>query len=329
MSTEELTREAVRFADRVTRDGASGHRPAAGQYRLVINRACPWAHRSAIVRRLMGLDEVISLAVTDPIQEVIDGENHWVFSSAVDCPDGRDPVLGIHALREAYLARDPGYDGGVSVPALVDVRTGHVVSNDFAQLTLDFATEWTEFARPGAPDLYPARRRDEIDALCAEIYRDLNHRVYLAGFAPSQEHYERAVSAVFARLDALEDRLSSSRFLLGDQITEADVRLYPTLARFDAVYHGHFKCNVRKLIEYPALWAYARDLYQTPGFGDTTNLDHCRRHYYYVLDAINPTRIVARGPDPALWNTPHHREALGGKPFGDGAPPGPSHDGAF
>jgi len=319
----ELKREAARFAQRVTADGSSGWPAESGRYRLVINRACPWAHRAAVARRLVGLENAISLAITDPIQEVIEGDNHWVFSSDVGCPDGRDPILGIHAVREAYLATEPGYTGGVSVPVLIDVPSGTLLSNDFNSLTIDMATEWGAVARPGAPDLYPAARRDEIDSLVADIYKDLNQAVYAAGFAPDQAYYDRTVAGVFHRLDLLDDRLSRQRYLVGDTLTEADIRLYPTLARFDAVYHGLFKCNIRKLIEYPALWAYARDLYQTPGFGDTTDFVHIRRHYYYVLTPVNPGRIVAAGPDPAGWLAPHHREQLGGRPFGDGTPPGP------
>ncbi|GAA2080498.1 glutathione S-transferase family protein [Actinomadura alba] len=321
--TREVERTPMRFTDRVTADARHGWPIEAGRYRLVINRACPWAHRVVIVRRLMGLDEAISLAVTDPVQEIIDGDPHWVFTAETGSPNDLDPVLGIHALREAYLAREPDYDGGVSVPGLVDVPTGHLVSNDFDRLTLDLGSEWSVLWREDAPDLYPEALRDEIDALNEDIYRDVNNGVYRAGFAPAQDNYDRAVTALFARLDALEARLTRQRFLLGDTITEADIRLFPTLVRFDAVYHGHFKCNIRKLIEYPALWAYARDLFQTPGFGDTVEFDHIRRHYYYVHSAINPARVVAAGPHPGGWLTPHFREQLGGRPFGDGTPPGP------
>ncbi|WP_380284550.1 glutathione S-transferase family protein [Kitasatospora purpeofusca] len=321
--TEELRRAPAAFTDRVTADGRFGREAVAGRYRLVINRACPWAHRAVIVRRLMGLEDAISLAVTDPLQEVIAGEDHWVFSEGTGSPGGKDPVLGIHALREAYLARDPRYTGGVSVPALVDVETGHLVTNDFDRLTLDLGAEWAPLARPGAPELYPEALRDEIDTLCEEIYQDLNNAVYRAGFAPDQKHYDAAVGAVFGRLDALEERLTGRRYLLGDALTEADIRLFPTLVRFDAVYHGHFKCNIRKLSEYPALWAYARDLFQTPGFGDTTHFGHIRTHYYYVHAAINPTRVIAAGPDTRGWLTAHHRESLGGAPFGAGTAPGP------
>lgn len=318
-----LKREASRFTQRVTADARDGWPVASDRYRLVINRACPWAHRVAVVRRLMGLDKAISQTTTDPIQEVIDGDNHWVFTETVGAPGGIDPILGVHAVRDLYLATEPGYTGGVSVPVLVDTETGRLVSNDFNQLTIDLATEWGALARPGAPDLYPEPRRAEIDDLTAEIYRNLNQAVYMAGFAPDQAAYDETVARVFTQLDALETRLSYQRFLVGDTITEADIRLYPTLARFDAVYHGHFKCNKRKLSEYKALWAYARDLFQTPGFGDTTHFDHIRTHYYYVLSTINPTRIIATGPDPAGWLTPHHREQLGGSPFGKGTPPGP------
>lgn len=319
----DFERTPMKFVDRVTADAADGWPVEAGRYRLVVNRACPWAHRSVIVRRLMGLDDAISLGVTDPIQEDIEGAVHWVFTAETGSPGGLDPVLGVHALRDSYLKRAPDYDGGVSVPGLVDVPSGHLVTNDYDQLTLDLESEWTALHREGAPDLYPVELRDGIDELNDHVYRNVANGVYRSGFAPSQASYDRAVRGVFEGLDGLEDRLTRQRFLMGDRITEADVRLYPTLARFDAVYHGHFKCNARKLIEYPALWAYARDLFQTPGFGDTTHFDHIRRHYYGVHVAINPTGIVAVGPDPAGWLTPHFREQLGGSPFGDGTPPGP------
>lgn len=325
MSTEarEIVRTPMQFTDRVTADAVDGWPVEADRYRLVVSRACPWAHRVVIARRLMGLDQAISLAVTDPVQEQIDGEAHWVFTAATGSPGDLDPVLGIHALREAYLARRPDHTGGVSVPGLVDVPTGHLVSNDFDQLVSDLATQWSALHRDGVPELFPDASRDEIDALGEDVYRDVNNGVYRAGFTPSQENYDRAVRALFDRLDVLEDRLTRQRFLVGGTITAADIRLWPTLVRFDAVYHGHFKCNVRKLIEYPALWAYARDLFQTPGFGDTVHFGHIRRHYYAVHRTINPTGVVAAGPDPAGWLTPHFREQLGGRPFGDGAPPEP------
>jgi len=288
----------------------------AGRYRLVVSRACPWANRALISRRLLGLEEAISLAVTDPIQD----ERSWRFT--LD-EGGRDPVLGIRFLSEAYDARETGYPGGVSVPAIVDIPTGKLATNDFQRITLDFATEWTSLHREGAPDLYPEKLRGEIDEVMDAVYQDVNNGVYRAGFATNQQTYDEVARRLFARLDQLSERLSTRRYLVGDTITEADIRLFTTLVRFDAVYHGHFKCNRNKLSEDPVLWAYARDLFQTPGFGDTVDFDHIKRHYYQVHADINPTRIVPLGPDLSGWLTPHHREQLGGRPFGDGTAPGP------
>ncbi|MEU9374178.1 glutathione S-transferase C-terminal domain-containing protein [Streptomyces sp. NPDC048255] len=301
---------------RVTADGHDGFAVEPGRYRLVVSRACPWASRAVIVRRLLGLEAALPMAVAGPVHD----ERSWSFD--LD-PGGRDPVLGIERLREAYLARDPGYDRGITVPAIVDVPSGKVVTNDFPQITIDMSLEWKPFHRTGAPDLYPPALRPEIDAVNDLVYADVNNGVYRAGFAGSQESYAEAYERLFARLDQLSDRLRASRYLVGDRITEADVRLFTTLVRFDAVYHGHFKCNRRKLTEMPVLWAYARDLFQTPGFGDTVDFDHIKRHYYTVHDDINPTGIVPEGPDLSGWLEPHRRAALGGRPFGDGTPPGP------
>ncbi|WP_328540219.1 glutathione S-transferase family protein [Streptomyces sp. NBC_00344] len=309
-------RSRSHFADRITADGRHGWPAEAGRYRLVASRACPWASRALVSRRLLGLEDALSLAVADPIQD----DRSWRFT--LD-PDGRDPVLGIRFLGEAYDARETGYPGGVSVPAIVDVPSGKLVTNDFQQITLDLATEWTAFHRPGAPDLYPEALRGEIDEVMEGIYRDVNNGVYRAGFAAEQSEYEDAYRDVFRRLDLVSERLKDRRYLVGDTITEADIRLFTTLVRFDAVYHGHFKCNRSKLSEDPVLWAYSRDLYQTPGFGDTVDFDHIKRHYYQVHSGINPTRIVPLGPDTSGWLAPHHREELGGRPFGDGTPPGP------
>jgi putative glutathione S-transferase len=250
------------------------------------------------------------------------GPTHDWRSWAFDLdPGGRDPVLRIERLREAYEKREPGYDRGVTVPAIVDVPSGKVVTNDFPQITLDLSTQWRAFHRDGAPDLYPEHLRDEMDAVMATVYRDVNNGVYRAGFASEQRAYERAYGRLFARLDWLSERLTDRRYLMGDIITEADVRLFTTLARFDAVYHGHFKCNRSKLSEMPVLWAYARDLFQTPGFGENTDFEHIKAHYYRVHTDINPTRVVPAGPDPSGWLTSHGREELGGRPFGDGTPP--------
>ncbi|MBO0828133.1 MAG: glutathione S-transferase family protein [Streptosporangiales bacterium] len=296
----EFTRQANRFTDRITADGSSGWPAEPGRYRLVVSLACPWAHRSVIVRRLLGLEDAIGLAVVDPIRD----ERGWRFT--LD-EGGRDPVLGIEFLAEAYHRTDPGFAGRVTVPAVVDVESGRVVTNDFPQITLDLETQWRAHHRPDAPDLYPEALREEIDAVNADVYRDVNNGVYRCGFAATQQAYERAYDALFARLDALGERLSRQRFLCGDRITEADVRLFTTLVRFDAVYHGHFKCNRRKLAELPVLWAYARDLFQTPGFGETVDFDHIKRHYYGTHANLNPSGIVPKGPDLSGWTTPHGR----------------------
>ncbi|MFE2523148.1 glutathione S-transferase family protein [Streptomyces sp. NPDC059382] len=309
-------RDSRYLTDRITADGSEGFPVEPGRYRLVVSRACPWASRAIIVRRLLGLEDALPMAVAGPTHD----ERSWTFD--LD-PGGRDPVLGIERLQEAYLARDPGYERGITVPAIVDVPTGKVVTNDFARITLDMSLEWTAHHREGAPALYPPDLRPEIDSVNAEIYQDVNNGVYRAGFAGSQEAYTSAYERLFARLDRLTDRLTTSRYLVGDTVTEADVRLFTTLVRFDAVYHGHFKCNRRKLSEMPVLWAYARDLFQTPGFGDTVDFDHIKRHYYLVHRDINPTGIVPAGPDLAGWLAPHDRASLGGSPFGRGTPPGP------
>ncbi|MET9517890.1 glutathione S-transferase C-terminal domain-containing protein [Streptomyces sp. NPDC002994] len=311
-----FTRSKSHFADRVTADGRDGWPVEAGRYRLVVSRACPWASRAVISRRLLGLEDAISMAVADPIQD----DRSWRFT--LD-PGDRDPVLGIRYLSEAYDARETDYPGGVSVPAIVDVPSGKLVTNDYQRITLDFATEWKALHRPDAPDLYPEPLRGEIDEVMEGVYRDVNNGVYRAGFATKQEEYEHACRDVFRRLELVSRRLADRRYLVGDSITEADIRLFTTLVRFDAVYHGHFKCNQWKLAEEPVLWAYARDLFQTPGFGDTVDFDHIKQHYYRVHTGINPTGIVPLGPKLPGWLSPHHREALGGRPFGDGTPPGP------
>jgi putative glutathione S-transferase len=310
--TGEFVRQPNRFTGRISTSSASapGKGPDAnglwpvepGRYRLVVSLACPWAHRSVIVRRLLGLEDAISLAVVDPIRD----ERGWRFW--LD-ENHRDPVLGIEFLSEAYLRTDPSFTGRVTVPAIVDTITGLVVTNDYPQITLDLSTQWAALHAPGAPALLPSDpdERAEHDALVADIFRDVNNGVYRAGFATTQEAYEQAYATLFARLDVLTERLTTGRFLMGDAIREVDVRLFTTLVRFDAVYHNHFKCNRNKLTESPVLWAYARDLYQTPGFGETVDFDHIKRHYYGTHDTINPTLIVPVGPDTSGWATPHGR----------------------
>ncbi|SFW84058.1 glutathione S-transferase family protein [Amycolatopsis australiensis] len=312
----EYQRDLNYLPDRITADGRDGWPVEPGRYRLVVARACPWANRAVIVRRLLGLEPVLSMGIAGPVHD----ERSWSFD--LD-PGGRDPVLGIERLQEAFFKRDPDYPRGITVPAFVDIPSGKVVTNDFAQMTLDMSTEWTAYHREGAPELYPEKLRDEIDDVAQQVFTDVNNAVYQAGFAQSQDAYERAYRKLFARLDWLSERLANRRYLVGDTITEADIRLFTTLVRFDAVYHGHFKCNRQKLTELPVLWAYTRDLFQTPGFGDTIDFAQIKEHYYVVHENVNPTGIVPLGPDVSGWLTPHHREELGGRPFGDGTPPGP------
>jgi glutathionyl-hydroquinone reductase len=314
MADGDFDRDTDYITTRITADGRDGFPVEPDRYRLVVARACPWANRAIIVRRLLGLEDVLSIGFCGPTHD----ERSWRFD--LD-PDGVDPVLGIPRLRDAYLARFPEYSKGITVPAMVDVPSGEVVTNDFAQLTLDLSVEWEKYHRDSAPRLYPESLRDEIDEVNERVYADVNNGVYQCGFAGAQAAYERAYDRLFTALDWLSDRLTDRRYLVGDTITEADVRLFTTLARFDAVYHGHFKCNRSKLTELPVLWAYARDLFQTPGFGDTIDFAQIKQHYYLVHTDINPTRIIPTGPDASGWLTPHGREALGGRPFGDGTPP--------
>lgn len=298
-------RQANRFTGRITLGSdsepgggpdASGRWPVeAGRYRLVVSLACPWAHRAVIVRELLGLQDAISLAVVDPIRD----ERGWRFT--LD-DAGRDPVLGIELLSEAYRLTDANYSGRVTVPCIVDPATGLVVTNDYPQITLDLSTQWAAHHRAGAPDLYPEAERARMDPLIEQIYRDVNNGVYRCGFATSQQAYESAYDALFGRLDVLEQQLADRRYLMGSQIREVDIRLFTTLVRFDAVYHGHFKCNRQKLTEFTQLWRYARDLFSQRGFGDTVNFDHIKRHYYLTHQSINPTGIVPKGPDLAAWS---------------------------
>ena len=313
---DSFERDTDYITTRITADGRDGFAVEPGRYRLVAARACPWASRAVIVRRLLGLEQVISLGLCGPTHD----EDSWTFD--LD-PGGVDPVLRVPRLKDAYEKRFPGYPKGITVPAIVDERSGQVVTNDFAQITLDLSLEWTDHHRAGAPDLYPEPLRAEIDQVDDVVYRDVNDGVYRAGFAGTQASYEKAYRALFERLDWLGDRLAGRRYLVGESLTEADVRLFTTLVRFDAVYHGHFKCNRTKLTEMPVLWAYARDLFQTPGFGDTTDFVQIKQHYYVVHQDINPTRVVPLGPDLSGWLQPHGRESLGGRPFGDGTPPPP------
>jgi putative glutathione S-transferase len=274
-----------------------------GRYRLVAAKACPWATRSLIVRQLLGLEDVISLGLTGPTHD----ERSWRFD--LD-PGGRDPVLGIERLQEAFLRRVPDYPKGITVPAMVEVDSVRVVTNDFPWITHDLFFEWRDHHRPDAPDLWPDDVREEMDDVMERVFTEVNNGVYRCGFAGSQDAYEDAYDRLFAALDWLEDRLADRRYLMGDTLTEADVRLFTTLARFDAVYHGHFKCNRNKLVEMPALWGYVRDLFQMPAFGDNTDIDQIKQHYYLVQSDVNPSQIVPKGPDLSGWSTAHHRELV-------------------
>lgn len=300
-----FVRQANVFATRITGDGSSGYLAEPGRYQLYASLADPWAHRALIVRRLLGLDRVIGLSLVDPIRD----ERGWRFPAS---NGGVDPVTGARFVSDLYMITDPGYRGRFTVPFVWDTRSQRIVDNDFQQITVSFETEFRGYHRPGAPDLYPAQQRTEIDALSTLIYHAVNNGVYKAGLATSQAAYEEAFDGLFSTLSALEERLLRRRYLLGGSITEADVRLYPTLARFDAVYYTHYKCNLNRLVDYPGLWGYARDLYQTPGFGDTTDFVQIKRHYYQTQDWINPNRIVPKGPY-VNWLSPHDRERMSGR----------------
>ncbi|HET9017887.1 MAG TPA: glutathione S-transferase family protein [Thermomicrobiaceae bacterium] len=294
-----FVRQAYSIRDRITADGSSGFTAEPGRYHLYVSLACPWAHRSIVARKLLGLEETVSLSVVDPVRD----ERGWAFREGPG--HGPDPVNGFQFLSEAYLATDPNYSGRFTVPCVWDRQTGRLVTNNFPDITIDLETQFAAFARPGV-DLYPADLRGEIDAVNAIVFAEVNFGVYRAGFATSQQAYEDAVDVVFARLDWLEERLSRQRFLVGDRLTEADIRLFPTLVRFDAVYYVHFKCSLRRLVDYLNLWNYARDLYQRPGFGETVDLEHIKTHYYRSHPHINPTGIVPKGPI-VDWAAPHDR----------------------
>jgi glutathionyl-hydroquinone reductase len=281
-----FVRQSNRFTDRI---GSDEFPAETGRYQLYASLACPWAHRALIVRRLLGLEDVIGVTIVDPIRD----ERGWRFTLS---PDGRDPVTGARFLAELYTATDPSYDGRHTVPCVWDTVSGRLVTNDYPQITLTLESAFAPFHWPGAPELYPEELRAEIDEVNDDVFHNVNNGVYKAGMAQTQEAYEEAFDALFAALDRLEARLDGHDHLVGDRLTEADVRLYPTLARFDAVYHTHFKCNLRRIVDYPRLWAYARRLHAIPAFGETTDFDHIKRHYYETHRHLNPYGIVPKGP---------------------------------
>ncbi len=301
--TGEFKRQGDAFRDWVTADGRSGFPAAAGRYHLYVSLACPWAHRTIIVRKLKGLESVIGMTVVDPIRD----DRGWAFREGPG--HSTDPINGFQFLSEAYRATDPGYRSRVTVPVLWDTVTKRIVSNSDDDVMRMFNSEFNRFTQ-STLDLYPEPLRSEIDALNEYIYDRINNGVYRAGFATAQRAYEEAVRELFEALDQLETRLAGRRYLFGDRYVETDWRLFVTLVRFDAVYHGHFKCNLRRIVDYPNLFGYLKDLYQTDGIAATANFDHIKRHYYVTHDDINPTRIVPLGPIQDL-SASHDRDRLG------------------
>jgi glutathionyl-hydroquinone reductase len=290
---EDAFRDWVRAAD-------SEYPAEAGRYHLYVSLACPWASRAVIVRKLKGLEDAIGMTVVDPIRD----ERGWRFR-----PEEPDPLNGWAFLSEGYFATDPGYRGRVTVPVLWDRQRRRIVSNSDDDIIRMFETEFDAFAANPQLDLYPRELRGEIDELNDRIYETVNNGVYLAGFATQQAPYERAARRVFETLDAMEERLAHSRYLCGAQPVETDWRFFVTLVRFDPVYYGHFKCNLRRIVDYPNLYGYLRDLYQIDGIAETVDFDQIKRHYYVTHDDINPTRIVPIGPIMDL-TAPHGRERL-------------------
>lgn len=290
------------FREWVSEDGSSKHPAARGRYHLYVSLACPWAHRTIIVRKLKRLEDVIGMTVVDPIRD----DRGWAFR---DGPGhSTDPVNGFQFLSGAYRANDPAYRGRVTVPVLWDRETKRIVSNSDDDIMRMLNSAFNQFTA-STLDLYPVDLRQEIDRLNDDIYEQVNDGVYRAGFATSQPAYEHAVRRQFEMLDILESRLATQRYLFGTNPVETDWRLFVTLIRFDAVYHGHFKCNIRRIVDYPNLFGYLKDLYQYDDVADTVNMDHIKRHYYITHDDINPTGIVPLGPDQDL-RSPHGREGL-------------------
>ena len=297
-----FVRQASAFRDRVTADGSSGLEAAAGRYQLYVSLACPWAHRAVIVRELKGLRDAIAMTVVDPVRD----ERGWRFE-----PGRPDPLNGWTYLSEGYVATDPSFRGRVTVPVLWDTQTGRIVNNESAEVIEMLNGEFDAFATHPELDLWPEELRAELTELNAWIYDEVNNGVYKSGFATTQEAYEAAVFPLFAALERLEEHLTSRRYLAGaPQPTLADWRLFTTLVRFDAVYVAHFKCNLRRIVDFPALQGYLRDLYQQPGVAATVDFDHIKRHYFMTHGSINPHGVVPAGPILDL-DSPHGREAVG------------------
>ena len=300
-----FVRSESQFRNWVTRHGepgptgSGGFKAEPGRYHLYVALACPWSHRTLILRALKGLDRIISVSVTHWFM----GAEGWTFEDGPGVIP--DLIHGARCVHEIYNAAAPGYTGRVTVPVLWDRQTGKIVSNESADI-IRMLNKAFDTVGATVGDYYPEALRSDIDAINSEIYERINNGVYKAGFATSQAAYEEAVEPLFVTLDRLEDLLGKQRYLCGSQITEADWRLFPTLVRFDPVYVGHFKCNIRRLSDYPNLWAYTRELFQWPGVRETVNFEHIRRHYYVSHESINPTRIVPAGPS-VDFERPHDR----------------------
>lgn len=298
-----FNRPKTRFRGRVSADGSTGFAAQGGRYHLYVSLACPWAHRTLILRRLKRLESTIGVSITDPHM----GDEGWVFG---DFPGALpDVVNGAHFLREIYLLADRRYSGRVTTPVLWDRETRTIVNNESRQIMRMLDTEF-DAVGDASVTLLPAALAERIDELLDELYEPLNNGVYRAGFAVSQAAYESACRDVFAALDHWDEVLASRRYLCGDVLTEADVALYTTLVRFDLVYHQHFKCNLRRIVDYENLWGYLRELYQMPAFGGTTSFEHIKVHYYWSQQTVNPHRVVPLGPPLADFNAPHGRDRL-------------------
>ncbi len=295
-----FVREESVFRSRISADGRSGFAAEPGRYHLYVSYACPWAHRTLIFRKLKGLEEVISAS---PVHWYM-GENGWEFSDEYP-----DPVNGKRYLHEVYTKAERGYTGRVTVPTLWDKKNETIVNNESAEIIRMLNTEFNDYG-DASLDFYPEALRAEIDAVNDKVYQNVNNGVYRTGFATSQGAYEEAFDALFATLDELDARLARRRYLAGERLTEADWRLFTTLLRFDPVYYGHFKCNLRRIVDYPSLWPYLRDLYQVPGVAETVHMDHIKNHYYCSHRRINPTGIVPKGP-AIDFSEPHARDAVG------------------
>ncbi len=298
-----FVRPSTTFRNQITADGSSGFKAEPGRYHLYISWACPWAHRTAIMRQLKGLEDVISLSVVAP---EID-QNGWEFSDGPGCIP--DTVNGSRYLWEVYLKADPDYSGRVTVPVLWDKETARIVNNESRDIIRMFDTEFEAFAKPNV-NFYPEELRGVVDQTIDTIYQPINNGVYRAGFATKQSAYDEAVTELFDALDYWEGVLEQQRYLCGEQLTEADWCMFTTLFRFDAVYYVHFKCNLYRIVDYPNLWNYLKELYQLPGVKETCNLDHIKRHYYKSHPNVNPSRIVPKGP-VINFEAPYNRYRMG------------------